>query len=108
MAKKLTFTRRSLAGIADNKDAERELRQFHKLFKGGDIVPESIWVTANSMLAERAGALAFTSRLSYSECQKEVLHRHPHLLLGVMSYMRDREFPGITFVAEENENEDDT
>ena len=45
--KKLTFTRRSLEGIADNKDAERDLKRFRKFFKRGSLVPESVWTAAN-------------------------------------------------------------
>lgn len=108
MSKKLTFTRRSLEGIADNKDAERELKRMDKELEGVRIVPESVWLQGNAMLAERAAALAFSTRLSYSECQKEVLRRHPFLRLGVCPYMRDRDFSAIEFLAEDESNDDAT
>lgn len=107
MAKRETFTRRSLEGIADNKDAERDLKHFDKVFKRGDIVPESIWTVANAMLAERSRALSFSSRRPYAECMREVLHRDPHLRLGVGPYMYDSQFSAIEFI-EEDESHDAT
>lgn len=111
MARKiLTFIRHnSLDGISENTAAERDLKRAAKLFKRGDPIPESLWIPANAMLAERARALAFNSQRSYNECAKEILHRFPHLRLGISPFMRDREFSAIAFIdAQERDNDDES
>lgn len=106
MVKKLTFTRpATLVGLAESKATERELKRAHKFFKRGDLIPESIRDVANAVLADRARSLSFASGRNYAECVRELLHREPHLRLGVGAYLRDKEFSGIEFV-EEAETDD--
>jgi hypothetical protein len=101
MATKLTFTRpKSLAGVPDNQLHERDLKRAAELFKRGDPVPETIWCTANSILAERARLMSFDSQRPYQECMKEVLKRAPHLRLGTTAWMPDRYFGAIEFIEE--------
>jgi len=107
MAKKLIFTRpKALVGLADNKLHENELKHMATVFKRGDPVPESIWCTANALLAERARDLSFSSKRNYSECMRETLHRFPHLRLGTTAWMPDRYFGAIEFVEDGSDDND--
>lgn len=85
---------------------ERQLQRAHKLFPQGECVPEGIWNAANALLAEEARQLAFSTRRSYMECQKEVLKRKPHLRLGVTGFRLDKYFPGVEFTQEDDRHAD--
>lgn len=107
MTKRLLFTRRQSEGLADNADAERELRLMHRTFRRGELVPESVWCVANGMLTQRARRMSFDTKRPYVVCMREVLERDPHLRLGVGPYLRDREFNGIDFIEEDASHDND-
>lgn len=102
MAKRETFTRRTdLSGLVGRKDVEAELKRMDKLLERERIVPESVWLQANALLADEARALEFSSGRSYVECMRETLRLKPFLRLGVCPYAYDREFSAIEFIPED-------
>jgi hypothetical protein len=108
MSTKLQFVRYPLEGIAENKDAQRQLKKFHKLFKRGAVVPESVKTQADAMFAAKARVSMAGSM--YRLPANEVLTREPHLGLAFASFFRDDNsaFNGIEFVdVDQEETADD-
>ena len=107
-AKALTFTRRTDADDGDDANTELELRRAAKFFKRGDLLPETVWRTANARLAGLARSLAFSTRQPYLECMRETLRKAPYLWLGTTGYLPDAEFRNVDFIDPEERDDDAT